>query len=509
MCAHPYDASLTPARKRTPLGGAPQQYRMIPQAGKPKFSTLTSWESPDPNFWVPSGYAVVNMNMPGYASSGGKPTFFSEHQGKCFYEAIEWVAAQDWCSGNVGLSGVSYLAISQYFVAACQTYGGHPPSLKCISPWEGLSDQYHDVMCSGGVPEIGFPSFWWHTEVKSTMNVSIEEFIEQEGCRPMELLEKHPFYDEYWKAKVPKLEDITLPMLICGSFADQGLHTMGSFRAFQKASSKDKWIYTHRTGKWDAYYSTEVQQLTREFMDCYLKGDIENQFQQRAPVRLEVRESRDKIYQVRSENEWPLARTAYKKLYLQGDSASLAFEKPDTPVSLPYSGQKGEIKLSHTFCSDTELTGYMKLRLWVEARAGADTEEAPNDMVICTAVNKLDILGKKVPFYGLIGSKDYPVTKGEIKVSRRELDPLISTPWNPVYSGTSEQLLKSGDIVPVDIALYPSSTFFAAGESIELTIASKEIVDATPFKKDVSCNKGIHVVHTGGQYDNYLLIPVV
>ncbi len=104
MCAHPYNNHLTPALGKTPLGGPPQQYRLIPQAGgKPVFSKLTSWESPDPNFWVPAGYAVVNMNLPGYANSEGPPSAFSEHQGKCYYEAIEWAAKQTWCSGKVGL----------------------------------------------------------------------------------------------------------------------------------------------------------------------------------------------------------------------------------------------------------------------------------------------------------------------------------------------------------------------------------------------------------------------
>ena len=56
MCAHPYNNHLTPALKKTPLNGPPQQYRLIPQAGgKPVFSKLTSWESPDPNFWIPPG----------------------------------------------------------------------------------------------------------------------------------------------------------------------------------------------------------------------------------------------------------------------------------------------------------------------------------------------------------------------------------------------------------------------------------------------------------------------
>ena len=49
MCAHPYNNHLTSALKKTPFGGPPQQYRLIPQAGgKSVFSKLTSWESPDP-----------------------------------------------------------------------------------------------------------------------------------------------------------------------------------------------------------------------------------------------------------------------------------------------------------------------------------------------------------------------------------------------------------------------------------------------------------------------------
>ena len=91
-----------------------------------------------------SGYAVVNLNLPGYGGSGGPATVMSEHQAKCYYEAIEWIAQQPWCTGAVGLSGVSYLAISQFHVAACQHYGGPPPALKCIAPWEGLTDMYRD-----------------------------------------------------------------------------------------------------------------------------------------------------------------------------------------------------------------------------------------------------------------------------------------------------------------------------------------------------------------------------
>ena len=508
MCAHPYDNHITPALGKTPLGGAPQQYRLIPQAGKPKFSKLTSWESPDPNFWVPSGYAVVNMNLPGYANSGGHPSVFSEHQGKCYYDAIEWVAQQPWCTGKVGLNGVSFLAITQYHVAACQAYGGPPPSLCCISPWEGLTDPYHDLFTRSGLTELGFPAFWWSTEVKPAINGTPEDFVKAEGTIPTNLIEKHPFYDDYWQEKAAKLEEITVPMLVCGSFSDHGLHTMGSFRAFMKARSQHKWLYTHRTGKWDTYYSPEVQALTRNFMDCFLKGDTSSGFLNTPPVRLEVRASLKEIHEIRHEQEWPLARTEYKKLCLT-DQQSLSLEMLPVSKELSYSAVKGRSIFLHEFTEDTELTGYMKLRLWIEARSEKADEDTPNDIGLYVAVNKLDRDKKPVHFYGSVGSSKDMVTRGWGRASRRELDPVESTEWNPVLLADREQKLKPGEIVPIEIALYPSSTFFAAGEALQLIVSPRKIIPSPPYFTDVTFNRGLYVIHIGGDFDSYLLVPKV
>jgi predicted acyl esterase len=70
-----------------------------------------------------------------------------------------------------------------------------------------------------------------------------------------------------------------------------------------------------------------------------------------------------------------------------------------------------------------------------------------------------------------------------------------------------EKKLKAGEIVSADIELYPSSTLFAAGESLQLIVASDEIIPSPPYKKDASCNQGKHVLHLGGKYMSYLLVP--
>ena len=512
MCAHPYDNGLTPARGRTPLGGPPQQYRVIPQEGKPVFSELTSWEAPDPNFWVPSGYAVVNMNLPGFATSEGPPGLVTAAQGKAYYDAIEWVAAQPWCTGRVGLNGVSFLAISQYLVAACEAYGQAPPSLCCISPWEGVADIYRELLCPGGVREVGFPLFWWYSEVKPVVR-SVEALVEAEGSSPLEWHDVHPTFDAHMQAKVPHLEAITVPMLVCASFSDQGVHNPGSFTAFMRASSAQKWMYTHRSLKWDVYYGTEVQQLTKRFFDCFVAG-TDDGFRDVPPVRLEVRESRDVIRAVRHEPAWPLPQTVYERLYLDAGERTLAPEPPATPAEVVYPATDGRAVFRHRFDVDTELTGHMALRLWVEVRPRPTVNAAdlaqpdyPDDLLLCVAIDKRDEAGRSVRFYGSVGNDADMVTRGFLAASSRALDEVYSTPWRPVPALAGKEPLAPGEVVAVDVELYPSSTFFRAGSSIDLIVSPREIVPSPPFQKDLGANRGFHVIHTGGDRTSWLSVP--
>ena len=507
MCAHPYDNHLTPALGKTPLSGPPQQYRLIPQAGgMPEFSALTSWEAPDPDFWVRAGYTLVNLNLPGYANSGGEAGLVSRQQGRDYYAAIKWVSAQDWCDGHVGLTGVSYLAISQYHAAAAAADDGEDSPLKCISPWEGFSDLYRDVVCRGGVEDVGFLNFWWHTEVKETLNNAREAFIEREGALPQELLGVYPFFDDYWNEKAVDFEVIRTPMLVCGSFSDHELHTPGSFRAFERARSQRKWLYTHRRGKWTAFYSDEVKELVRDFMDHFLKG-ASNRFNGLSPVRLEVRSNGGEIWDERWERDCPLPSTHYQPLYLS--NTGLVTELPEEASELSYRVSDGLATFDFRFEHDTELSGHMKLRIWIEARPERSGEAPPDDMVLCVFIDKRDSVGRSVRFNGSVGISDDVVTRGYVRVSRRELDEERSADWLPVPLGSTEHKLRAGQVVPVDVALCPSSTFFAAGETLRLIVSPTEIVRAPIFRKDTSLNTGTHVLHFGGGYDSHLLVPSV
>ncbi len=95
-----------------------------------------------------------------------------------------------------------------------------------------------------------------------------------------------------------------MPALICGSFSDHNLHSRGSFRGFERISSTDKHLYTHRTGKWAAFYSDRALAVQLGFLDRHLRPAgiaPDTDAAAGAPVRLEVRESRDVIADVRAE----------------------------------------------------------------------------------------------------------------------------------------------------------------------------------------------------------------
>lgn len=302
MSAHPYGKDRLP--RRTPFGYLPEsRYRIMHQSAPLRISAWTSWEAPDPGFWVPRGYVVVNCDLRGFGHSEGEGSILSDAEAQDYYDLIEWAAAQPWCNGRVGLNGVSYLALSQWKVAALR-----PPHLAAICPWEGFSDCYRDFARPGGIREDGFLPLW-------------SFLIRRAGRTPDNLRHEqraHPCWDAWWATRTPELERIEVPALICGSFSDHNLHSRGSFEAFRRIASAEKWLYTHRGPKWATYYSPDALAYQARFFDAFLKDEA-NGMRDLSAVRLEVRESGLMVHEVRHESAWPLPQTQWLPLFLHAN----------------------------------------------------------------------------------------------------------------------------------------------------------------------------------------------
>lgn len=484
LSIHPYGKDNLPTR-RGKKSTFSVQYRMIRQPQPVSFSTLTGWEAPDPAWWTARGFTVVNADSRGCGHSDGTGKLLSTQEAEDSYDLVQWIAGQPWCDGNVVMLGVSYLAISQYAVAALQ-----PPALRAICPWEGFTDAYRDPMFPGGVQECGFSRLWSRNLSRDT----------RQSYDFAQLQQEHPLRDEFWRSLAPDLAAITVPMLICGSFSDNNLHSRGAMRAFTQARSAQPRLYTHRGGKWTTFYSEAALAEQLNFFRSVLDGQANPR-----SVRLEVREDRDTVTAVREEAEWPLARTHWRPMYL-GSNGALTQDGPPNPGSVTFETRSSAASFSWAIPADIELTGPMVARLWVEL-------DGCDDANLFVGVEKWRD-GRFVGFEGSYGYGRDRVTTGWQRVALRALDPDLSQPCEPVAACTEPRPVTPGEVVAVDVALGPSATLFRAGEQLRLVIAGRWLCPRNPLIGQFpaayqASPRGRVTLHWGPRHDAHLLIPKI
>lgn len=456
----------------------------------------TIFEAPDPVFWVPLGYAVINVDPRGTWYSQGRATYLSLEEAHDYYDLIEWAGSQAWSNGRVGLTGVSYLTQSQWQVAALS-----PPHLAAINPWEGWSDIYREVVRHGGIPETRFwgsgyiAGRWGHSTTE------IEDLMLETRERPL--------FDDYWRSKIAPLADIKVPAYVVASWSDQGLHTRGTLEAFKSISSQEKWLEVHGGKKWAHYYQKESLARQAAFFDKFLHGRA-SEVDRWPPVRLELRQ-RYGVGRQLHENEWPLSRARAVAFFLDAATGALGLEAPLTETAARYSAdQSPELPdgavFEIAFAEETAIVGPMNLRIWVQSDSAADAD-------LFVIVQKVDTNGQLVPFafYGVF--EEGPVALGWLRASHRELDTHRSTPLQPVLMHQQEIPLVPGEPTPMQVEIWPSGTRFEAGEKLRLTIRGRDMFrfDHAPVQAlhEDSVNSGSYAILTGGRYDSSLLVPIL
>ncbi|OMD79749.1 MULTISPECIES: CocE/NonD family hydrolase [Paenibacillus] len=446
-------------------------------------SKLAKFESPDPMYWCRMGYAVANVDTRGAGHSEGDVSMFSRQDCEDGYDFIEWLGVQYWCNGRVGMGGNSGVAMTQYRVAAYQ-----PPHLACIAPWEGTTDVYREAIYEGGIPALSFNEF---IAASVTGNGGVDDQVA--------MARKYPLMNGYWRDKIPDFSKITIPCYCTAGWSH--FHLRGSIQGYRKIKTKQKWLRVHRDFEWaDAYDPYNLEDLKR-FYDRYLK-DIHNGWELTPRVRLDVMDAFDCDYQVqRKEKGFPLERTQYTRYYLDAASMSMQEGPVSAASEATYDSDSGEAIFDMEIKEDTELTGYMFLRLYVEA-AGHD------DMDLFINIQKADGEGNWIPWHVL--DEPHPGAWGKIRVSHRELDSKLSTHYQPVLSHERELKLTGGEVVPVDIEIVPSSRIWHKGEKLRVQVAGRYIREGwfEPLAWDTD-NKGRHIIRTGGEYQSFLQVPVI
>ncbi len=458
------------------------------------------------DFWVPRGYAHVIANLRGTGGSGGTFGFFDGQERQDLHDLVEWVAAQPWCDGNVGMIGISYFAMAQLEAAV-----ERPPHLKAIFPVAVTADLYeganhHGLLSSSFVTPflamIGLTSertdrLWRSSAVGvarrilntprlhrkfATMNgeaaVTMMRTLLKLPHDPhpwdelwLDAAVKHPTRDEWWEQRnlLPLLKEINIPVYLGCDWENVPLHLPSTFAAW-KALADNPAVRVAMLGEYGLTWPWEsLHTEALAWFDHWLKG-ADTGILDGPPIRYFLPGADE----WRAADSWPPAGSAHRELALRADgvlgdeegapgsrdfmvlAAGLNRAKPsaiDPPSTLSWT--------SGPLDGDVDMVGDVELRLVASATA------------IDTAwIAALEDVGPD--------GETSAVTAGWLRASLREVDESASRPGAPVLPCRNAQAVPIGDDVVYRIPLVPNARRFKAGHRIRLVLTSDDQDHSTP-----------------------------
>jgi predicted acyl esterase len=278
----------------------------------------------------------------------------------------------------------------------------------------------------------------------------------------------------------------------------------------------------HGDRHWTLFYTDYGIALQKRFFGHFLKGEDTGWTNQPA-LQLRIRHPEETFVE-RHESEWPIARTEWTKYFLDPADRSLVCDPVATPASVSYDALgDGLMFLTAPLEQETEITGPLAAKLHVSS--------STNDADIFLVLQVFAPDGKEVVFHGALDPHT-PVAQGWLRASHRKLDPKLSTPYRPYHTHDEIQLLARGEIVELDIEIWPTCLVIPAGYRIGLSVRGKDYVYNGPSGGRLSnmkneftgCGPFLHddpqdrpksvfggttTIHFDAGRDNFVLLPIV
>jgi putative CocE/NonD family hydrolase len=175
------------------------------------------------------GYAYLRVDLRGSGDSDGviEDEYTERELGDCL-EVIAWIAGQAWCSGDVGMVGISWGGFNALQVAALR-----PPALKAVITLCSTDDRYaDDIHYMGGC--LLNDNVWWAAQMFQRTSLPPDPRWVGDRWREMwiQRLEKtghwlipwleHPHRDAYWEhgSVCEDFGAIVCPVYAVGGWAD-------------------------------------------------------------------------------------------------------------------------------------------------------------------------------------------------------------------------------------------------------------------------------------------------
>ena len=236
-------------------------------SGNPDGLQYENHESVDTSAWVPNGYVCIRVDARGVGNSPGVQQPFSVQEAEDYYDAIEWAGSQPWSNGNVGLWGMSYLAMTQHNVASLQ-----PPHLKAMIALGTDADIYNEALYGGGTFGEGFWNWWWKAWTGHNFCGERRETDWMARVRATPFNDPAAYGPKGSIFMIPEREKATAPMWIVGPQTGVTIHQLGSSETFIHSTG----VKAKKFDFVDAWFphsykdSTVAEHIA--FFDHWLKG---------------------------------------------------------------------------------------------------------------------------------------------------------------------------------------------------------------------------------------------
>jgi predicted acyl esterase len=335
----------------------------------------------------------------------------------------------------------------------------------------------------------------------------------------------HPFLDDFHRVRSANFERITVPFLSSGNWGGAGRHLRGNVEGFIQAASEKKWLEIHGLEHWTEFYTDYGVGLQKRFFDHFLKGE-DNGWDAQPPVMLRVR-TVDGGFIDRTEAAWPIPRTEWATRYLDPAAGRLAEEPLDVEsrASLAALESSGVTMLMPPLEAETEITGPVSAKLFVSSTT--------TDADLFLVLRVFDTRGEEVVLQGAVDPHT-PIGLGWLRASHRKLDDERSERWRPWHTHDEPWPLVPGEIVELDVEIWPTSIVVPAGYRVGLTVRGTDYefegadvtaelshfkgsklrgvgiyTHADPQDRPVDVYGGTTTLHAGPDHRSSLLLPVI
>jgi putative CocE/NonD family hydrolase len=504
------------------------------------------------------GFAVMVMDDRGTGDSGGKWDSWGERTQQDYKQVLDWIQAQAWSDGGVATTGESYMGITSLLIAeadAARVKEGKPRAVKAIWADIPMADAYRDVTFQGGSVDAGFIPLWLGLVTtlsdlppsdaaenpQEAASIYLEHLLGNAEFSGQHILgaalgEEAAYDGPFYRLRSPvvRAAEITVPVVITGGWWD--LFQRGEPLLWESLkNSKDRVLFMSAHYHITSGPEYEDPNIKEEWFSHWLKG-AKNGVQKTPKINL---------YPING-TQWehfkkfPLPKTKYQRLYLNGESSgsaplslhdgSLASAPPsaeagDTapllPASSPCSRETAQWTAgaaSNPVCDTTNNTYEASSLTYTTAPLAAPEKIAglltanlwasisTSDATLVAVLSEVEADGKSEQ-----------ITAGFLQASQRALDPSLETygpkhvvirPWHP-FTKESQQAVTANQPTEYNIEIYPTGVIVPAGDRLRLTLGTANTFTGLPTLPTLGQELGgtITLLH-GGSHESNVLLPI-